>query len=593
MTILLQAIQDVVCLAFLALSILTASQWLRQRDASTGLMALAIGSLGLVTLIGRFTSHTGINNAFLANLSLVAFCFSGYALLEFRGTFLALGRPARLLAIGVLAVTAVIYIAIGPPPAGRPPSTLQSFAVLALIIAWVACVVEPIVRFWLAARRLPAVQATRLRSLAIGYALLVVILLGAGSGGAFTRSVGFGIATQLVALLAVPALYAAFSPPAWLRRIWREPEEEALRMAIEDLLLFSTSRAEMANKALEWAVRLVGADAGFVVDADGSILASKGISEDAANRLGTRLGREDGRPLRRLTEGENATALIVPLRLDAGDGSVVVLSGPYTPFFGADEARRLKGYATAVAAGLDRTVLTAKITALERTKTEFLSLASHELRGPLTVIRGYLSMLEAGTLGEISESARKVLPILSAKAAEANSLVGQMVEAARLEEGRLELKPERVDLRHLCETVLDMVRPIVDNGHLLRIEAESPVPVEVDPERIRTIVGNLLSNAIKYSPDGGEVTCRVMLENGIGKIMVIDQGLGIAAEDMPRLFTRFGRIATKETAQIGGTGLGLYLSRELARLHGGDLTAESSPGQGSTFTLAIPLSAGS
>jgi len=344
----------------------------------------------------------------------------------------------------------------------------------------------------------------------------------------------------------------------------------------------------MASKALDWAVRLVGGDAGFVVDADGSILASTGISEEAASGLGKRLGREDGRPLRRLTEGESATALIVPLRLEAGDGDVVVLSGPYTPFFGADEARRLSGYATAVTAGLDRTLLTEKITSLERTKTEFLNLASHELRGPITVLRGYLSMLESGTLGDMSESARRILPILSAKATEANSLVEQMIEAARLEEGRLELKPVRVDLRHLCETAVETVRPIVPTAHALRIEAESEVPAQVDPERIRTIVGNLISNAIKYSPEGGEVICRVLMENGVGKIMVIDQGLGIAAEDMPRLFTRFGRIATKDTAHIGGTGLGLYLSRELARLLGGDVTVASKLGEGSTFTLSLP-----
>jgi len=592
MTTVLAAIQDIVAVAFVSLSILTLVRWLDQRNRSTGFLALAIGSLGLVTIIGRFTAHTGITNWLVSDASLVAFCISAYALLEFRGTFLPLGRRARLLAAGVLAVATAVYVAIGPAAPGHQPSAAQSIAVLVLVIAWAACVGEPIVRFWSAGRTLPAVQGARLRSLALGYALLVGILLAAGSGGAFTRSVQFSIATQVIALLSVPVLYAAFSPPAWLRRIWREPEEEALSMAIEELLLFSPSRAAMATRSLDWAVRLVGADSGFITDSDGSILASKAMTEESAMALGSQLGRDDG-TLHRLSRPDHSTAIVAPLHLDSGDGHIVVLSGPFTPFFGADEARRLSRYATAVSAGLDRTVLTEKITALERTKSEFLNLASHELRGPITVIRGYLSMLEAGTLGEISETARKVLPLLNSKATEANSLVEQMIEAARLEEGKLELKPELVDLRLLCETALEMVRPIVDEGHLLRIEASAAVPAEVDPERIRTIVGNLLSNAIKYSPQGGDVTCRVVREDGVGKIIVVDQGLGIAPEDMPRLFTRFGRISTSDTAHIGGTGLGLYLSRELARLHGGDLTVESRPGQGSAFTLAIPLAVAS
>ena len=272
---------------------------------------------------------------------------------------------------------------------------------------------------------------------------------------------------------------------------------------------------------------------------------------------------------------------------------LAVVSGPFTPFFGTDEVGRLTGYATNVTAGLDRVILTERIAALERTKTEFLNLASHELRGPITVIRGYLSMLERGSLGEIPEGARRALPVLTAKADEMNSLVEQMIEAARLEEGRLELSTRRADLREVARTALEMTQPFTDPAHAMVFESpDIEIPVTVDVERIATVIGNLLSNAIKYSPGGGPVTLTVSTDDHVGKISVTDTGVGIPADRFDRLFTRFGRIVTPETSHIPGTGLGLYLSRELARLHGGDITATSVLGKGSTFVLAVPLAEG-
>jgi signal transduction histidine kinase len=283
------------------------------------------------------------------------------------------------------------------------------------------------------------------------------------------------------------------------------------------------------------------------------------------------------------------TAVAVPLNLEEGMGSLLVLSGPFTPVFGTDEIDRLGLWATAITAGLDRVMLTERISALEQSKSQFLNLASHELRGPITVIRGYLSMAESGSLGKLSGEMQQVLPLLISRADEMNALVEQMIEAARLEEGRLELHPEQTDLREIARRALEHVRPLADSKHQLVIDSPAEqVNVLVDADRVATIVSNLLSNAIKYSPAGGEVRCSVYRESRMAKVRVSDRGVGIASRDLPRLFTRFGRINNKATNHIPGTGLGLYLSRELARMHGGDLTVESVPGEGSTFTLAVP-----
>lgn len=226
---------------------------------------------------------------------------------------------------------------------------------------------------------------------------------------------------------------------------------------------------------------------------------------------------------------------------------------------------------------------------LERVKSEILNLVSHELRSPLTVALGYVTMLEDGTLGEAAEEHRSVLPIVSAKLREMESLVQQMLEASRLEESEQALHLEMLDVRGVAEEALQAARPAAGSGHRLHLEAPGDaVLVEADSGRLATIIGNLISNAIKYSPAGGDVGLRIVADGAWVRITVTDHGLGIASEDLPKLFTRFGRILTPENRGIPGTGLGLHLSRELARQHGGDITATSRPGIGSVFSVTLP-----
>ncbi|TMD54888.1 MAG: HAMP domain-containing histidine kinase [Chloroflexi bacterium] len=593
MTEVLQALQYATSLVFVLLGLLTLRDYLLHRERSRGLLALAIGCLGLVSLLGQAQALSGYALGQVGqDLVLVILMVSGYALLLFRSSFIRLRPRAQMFSFaGVLAVILLVLVANVPYQPNARLNPFQQVSVGLLVLAWAACVIEPIVRFWLASIGRPAVLRERLRALSVGYAALVLIVLFAGLATAASQHPFVRLATQLIALLAAPLLYVSFSPPLWLRFTWRNPEEVAYRESIKDLLLFSPTRQRLAERALEWAVRFVGADSAFIADSDGSVLAARGIDEVQAERLRAQLGAPAREAMLRLPGGEDAqSALVVPLPLNSGTGVLVVLSGPFTPFFGTDEIGRLTAYATNLTIGLDRTTLTERIAALERTKTEFLNLASHELRGPITVIRGYLSMLERGSLGEIPESAQRALPVLTAKADEMNALVEQMIEAARLEEGRLELSTRRADLREVARIAVEMARPISDSEHALVLESsEAEVPVMVDVDRIATVIGNLLSNAIKYSPGGGQVTCRVAREKYVGTITVSDKGVGIPPDRFDRLFTRFGRIVTPETSHIPGTGLGLYLSRELARLHGGDITATSVLGKGSSFVLAVPL----
>jgi signal transduction histidine kinase len=229
-------------------------------------------------------------------------------------------------------------------------------------------------------------------------------------------------------------------------------------------------------------------------------------------------------------------------------------------------------------------------TQLEQLKTDFLKLASHELRGPLGVVRGYISMMEDGTLAPVGEHVGPVLPLLRAKLDEMNRLINEMLETARLDDSALQLQLARLDLREVVHEAVRSLEPLAGERHSLVTETPgASVEVTGDRSRLSMIVTNLVHNALKYSPAGGEVRVSCRAGAGRGVVAVTDQGVGIAAGDMGRLFTRFGRIATPETAGIAGTGLGLYLARDLARRHGGEVGVESEPGRGSTFTLSLPL----
>jgi PAS domain S-box-containing protein len=229
----------------------------------------------------------------------------------------------------------------------------------------------------------------------------------------------------------------------------------------------------------------------------------------------------------------------------------------------------------------------ARMAELEKSKTQFLNLASHELRGPLAVVRGYVSMLEDGTIPP--EKVGEVAPLLEVKLQQMELLVQQMLETARLESNVLQLKLERFDLGREVAQVVDSFRPLGGPVHPLRLWLpREPVWVVADRPRVTTIVANLVDNAIKYSPHGGPIEVTVRGDPRWASVSVRDWGIGIPEADREKLFRRFGRVVPEELA-ISGTGLGLFLSREMARRHGGDLLLESAPVRGSCFTLRLPV----
>ncbi len=571
--------QDLTSVGFVALGVSIAFRWYRQRGRAQGMLALALLSLAVVAAFGRFQdpAHPSI---LLSLVSVTAFMLSAYFVTMFRNEFIPLSARLRsaanaLLVLGLVAGFVDVVFLRGAP---KTVTTLVAFV---LVGAWGILTGEPIVRFWVASHGLTAVQKARMRFLTFGFAILIAILLVSVAGGGALQSPTAIFVTQLFALAAVPVIYVSFAPPALLRRLWRVGEENEVRAAMQDLLIFSPTREAMAERAAFWAMRLVGANAAFIVDPDGRVIATTGIDREQAATL-IHPGLHPVPAANRIVKA--------PLHLTEGQGVLAVVAGPFTPVFGSEEISQLNAYANSVSAGIERVRVTERMASIEKNKTQFLNLASHELRGPVTVIRGYVSMLEGGLLGDLNDRGRKAATVMAAKVSEMNELIEEMIDAARLEEGGLSLRPVDVDLRDIAHEAAEVVAPLVGSNHRLNLDLpDRRVRVHVDPDRTRTIITNLLSNAIKYSPEGGEIVCSVRSRAGMARVAVSDQGLGIARENMATLFTRFGRIITPETEHLKGTGLGLFLSRQLARLQGGEITVASIEGEGSTFTLQLPL----
>lgn len=229
-----------------------------------------------------------------------------------------------------------------------------------------------------------------------------------------------------------------------------------------------------------------------------------------------------------------------------------------------------------------------RMAALDRAKSDFLQLASHELRSPIGVLRGYLSMLQDGSLG-VGDLPR-ILPMLLAKTQQINLLINEMLETARLDTGPVELQLRRVDLREIVEGTVARMGPLLPSDAPIRLTVpREPVLVDIDVPRLETVFSNLLDNAIKYSPGKPDVSCTVSTNHACAYVEIRDRGVGIAEKDLPRLFQRFSRVISESTRAIAGTGLGLYIAKQLVDRHHGEIRVTSTPGSGSAFCVMIPL----
>lgn len=629
-------LQHVSAFGFALVGLLAVITWLRDRSRGNAYLALALGLLGLVSLIGEIQRDLGVTQpdgttnappvvaAVIGLITLGMFMGCGFALLLFRHYLLPFRRNV-LAAVGVvMAATTFSFI-----PFTLQPSLLKSSPgltlglVILLLGVWSGSVGEPVYRLWRVSRSLPAVQRARLRALAAGYGIIIVVLLfaigiasAAGRNGQADPGSPLSVALQLITLLAIPALYVSFAPPRWLRRSWRASEEEAFNEALHNLLLDSPTTGVLADRALSWAVRLVGAQGGLMVGATGAILARRDVPDELVDDMVAVPMSERPTPLK--LPGGQAT-ISVPLALAGGAGRMVVLAGTLTPALGNEESVRLSQYAVSVSAAIDRMVL---VEAVRRSEEElrvinrdlelrvqsrtaelefsnrelqasnreleaFSYTVSHDLRSPLRAIDGFTRILTEEHGEKLDADAARYLGLVAENARGMGSLIDTMLTFSRM--GRQALTLQKVEPTQVAQRVAERTR--VDTaGRSVDIKIDPLPEMQSDPVLVEQLFGNLIGNAVKFTRQREKAVIEVgaMPDPQAPQVTayyVRDNGIGFDPRYAHKLFGVFQRLHRSE--EYEGFGAGLAIVERIVTRHGGRVWAESVPGEGATFYFTL------
>jgi len=218
----------------------------------------------------------------------------------------------------------------------------------------------------------------------------------------------------------------------------------------------------------------------------------------------------------------------------------------------------------------------------EQQQQDFLAIVAHDLRTPLTALKGYASLMQRRKAYN-----ERSMAIMVAQAERLDRLVSDVLEVSRLDAHRLELHKSEVELTHMVRQCVAEAEDVAER-HPVRVELpDHPITGWWDSDRICQVIQNLVSNAIKYSPNGEEVVVRAEESGDRVRVSVSDRGIGIPAEALPRLFDRFYRAENVQTGSKG-LGLGLYIAKSLVEAHGGTMTVESTLGAGSAFVFTLP-----
>jgi PAS domain S-box-containing protein len=227
---------------------------------------------------------------------------------------------------------------------------------------------------------------------------------------------------------------------------------------------------------------------------------------------------------------------------------------------------------------------------LEELKADFIATVSHELRTPIAAVHGAVKTLEREDVDFADDVRRRMLSVISDQSERLVELVNDILLTSQVESGKLVLANEPVDVSHVARGVIEAARlHAPDEVSLELVAPPSLAPVATDSDKLRQVLANLVSNAVKYSVGSGRIDVRLEQRETQVRVAVRDQGVGIPQPEQERIFEKFYRLYPKQTRGVGGTGLGLYICRELVRRMGGRIWVESDEGVGSTFFVELPL----
>lgn len=390
-------------------------------------------------------------------------------------------------------------------------------------------------------------------------------------------------------------------------------KDQALAARLEELTMLqwidrqlneTLDTAHAMRITLEWSARLCGAESASLglYDAEAGLirlLAHYGEPDEFAGQEELPLthpliervlaSRSAAMQVTPPGAGSERTVLCVPIKREGAVIGIVTLAAPRASAFDEDAQALVARLADRAAIAIENSRLYDAVQAANRAKSEFVSLVAHELKAPMTSINGYADLLAAA--GPLTEQQQKFVHTIKQNVHRMKVLVSDLTDISRLESGQLRIEEEQVDLRAaLAEAREGLLQQAHEHGHqLVEVLPDSLPPVRGDHGRIVQVLVNLLSNAIKYTPDGGTITLRACQDGQFVRLTVEDTGVGMTAEELANLGTKFWRADNDQVINQPGTGLGLAITRNLVALMGGEWQVTSTPGQGSAFTVGLRI----
>jgi signal transduction histidine kinase len=298
-----------------------------------------------------------------------------------------------------------------------------------------------------------------------------------------------------------------------------------------------------------------------------------------------------------LLEDEMEAVLALPVTVKSATAGVVMLGARLARVWRKEEVGIAAALVNQLGLAMEnasayRSTIEAlvRLEEISQLKSDLLKTVSHELRTPMTVLAGYMDMMRDGSLGKVPADWEKPLEQVSGKVAELNRLVQMMLDASRAEGPTMQVNLEEVDIGVAVSMAVAAQEDEAQRlGRSLRLEVpRRPVRGRADRDKILVVLRNLIENAIKYSPQDTIIDIGLSADSDVVRVWVADRGTGIRDDDKARIFEQFHRIERPETRNIGGTGLGLFIVKQLVEVQGGQIQVEDRPAGGSIFTFAIP-----
>jgi signal transduction histidine kinase len=557
------------------LALAAANVWRRHRTSSATWLALTFSALALVVIVGRLLPEDQSEPTIVLRLLLVVLALFPYLLYRFVTSMVERRRWAWV-AAHVLTAALIIWMLIIPslPQPGEPRTGAFIVFLVLFLSQWSFLLGRVAWRLWRAGAGQPSVARKRMRTMALAASILAAVLV-SSSAESDDETQASNVATSALGLLAAPLFFIGFDPPKFLRLLWRQREDAALRTA-EVNLVQATSREDVANAWLPRVSELVGGEGAVLFDVDGSVLAIHKFSSadiEAARQL---VSEDDPR----YDAVERGAHRVLAMR----NGTLVVGTGPLTPFFGEDELRMLASSSVVADLSLGR----ARLFELEReagdAMRDFVAIASHDLRTPVTVIAGFTELMQDQWDTVTDEQKQEFLGAIARQVHHLDRLIGDLLTVSKLDVRELDVFRQPVDVRDVVQTVVGEL----DVDVTVRDPSGGSVRAFADPDHLSRMVRNYLANAVTYgSPP---YSLDIALEDGDVIVCVRDAGQGVPDEFAPRLFEKFARADKKKSKSVHGTGLGLSIVRGLARSNGGDAWYERNQPVGACFCFKVPTS---